>query len=393
MPELAAVSSRPTVLVIAGTYVPSQSSGGHIRSIQGIIQQLSDEVDFRVLCADRDPGGDAPYEGVQPQSWIQVDNARVWYEPHGRFGARLYWRLMRELRPTAVYLNTLYSWREAMLPVLVVLLRRQDCRIIAAARGIFDPAALSLKRRKKTIYIKALRLSRLPRRMVLQASNEREAAQIRKALGPVPVMATGHLVPAVPQPVREPDTVSPKCPGRLDVVILGRVHPTKNLEFLIQRLANVRGSIRLTVAGPAEDMGYWSECRRLLQRLPHVSLIERGPVPHEDVPGLLTRHHVMALPTLGENFCHAISEALSVGTPVLVSDRTPWRGLAARGCGWDVPLENPWEWESRLQELCDMSAEELMELRRSTESSMPELLDLDQIRAVHLSLFTGDRQQ
>jgi glycosyltransferase involved in cell wall biosynthesis len=380
------------VLVIAGTYVPSQVGGGHIRSIQGIVDQLSDNLEFAVLCADRDPGSDTPYEDVRARTWTQVGDARVWYEPRGRFRARLYWQLMDELRPTALYLNTLYSWRETILPVLIVLLRRQDCRIIAAARGIFDPGALSLKYRKKSIYIKILRFSRLPRRMTLQASNSREAVQIRKALGPVSVIATGHLAPATVRPVNEPDATSAKCPGRLDIVTLGRIHPTKNHEFLIQRLAKVTGSIRLTVAGPAEDLRYWSECRRLAQGLSHVSLIALGPVPHEDVLTLLAGHHVMVLPTLGENFCHAISESLSVGTPVLVSDRTPWRGLAELGCGWDLPLETPWAWETRLQQLCDMSADVYRGLRLSTASASSDMINLDQTKALHVSLFTGDHQ-
>lgn len=38
---------------------------------------------------------------------------------------------------------------------------------------------------------------------------------------------------------------------------------------------------------------------------------------------------------------HVIAEALSAGTPVLISDRTPRRHLARDGVGWDLPLANP----------------------------------------------------
>ncbi|MNY40193.1 hypothetical protein D3C86_1749200 [compost metagenome] len=44
------------------------------------------------------------------------------------------------------------------------------------------------------------------------------------------------------------------------------------------------------------------------------------------------------MPTHGENYGHAIAEALSAGTPVLISDATPWRGLQQEGVGWDIPL-------------------------------------------------------
>ena len=50
---------------------------------------------------------------------------------------------------------------------------------------------------------------------------------------------------------------------------------------------------------------------------------------------------LLFLPTAGENFGHAIQEALAAGCPVLISDRTRWRDLAPKGVGWDLPLSAP----------------------------------------------------
>lgn len=44
------------------------------------------------------------------------------------------------------------------------------------------------------------------------------------------------------------------------------------------------------------------------------------------------------VPTKGENFGHVFIEALSAGVPILVSDKTPWRDLEAKGVGWDISL-------------------------------------------------------
>ena len=46
------------------------------------------------------------------------------------------------------------------------------------------------------------------------------------------------------------------------------------------------------------------------------------------------------LPTLGENFGHAIYEALGTGTPVIISNTTPWKNLEERKAGWDISLNN-----------------------------------------------------
>ncbi|RMG75161.1 MAG: glycosyl transferase family 1, partial [Bacteroidetes bacterium] len=67
--------------------------------------------------------------------------------------------------------------------------------------------------------------------------------------------------------------------------------------------------------------------------------------------------HFSTLPTLGENFGHAIFEGLLAGLPVLISDRTPWRGLEAREIGWDLPLEQPEAFVRAIQQAVDMDQE------------------------------------
>src|SRR4029077_18813526 len=52
----------------------------------------------------------------------------------------------------------------------------------------------------------------------------------------------------------------------------------------------------------------------------------------------LSEHHFFFMPTANENFGHAIVEALLAGCPLITSDQTPWRELARRGVGWDLPL-------------------------------------------------------
>jgi glycosyltransferase involved in cell wall biosynthesis len=55
----------------------------------------------------------------------------------------------------------------------------------------------------------------------------------------------------------------------------------------------------------------------------------------------IRQHHLIVLPTTGENFGHSIFEAMQAGRPVLISDKTPWQGLREKNAGWDLSLSDP----------------------------------------------------
>lgn len=378
------------ILVVVGTYLPGSKGGGHIRSIAALAAHLARELDVFVVCGDRDSGDGGAYPDIRVGEWNEVGNARVLYLPLSHFSARLYRALLAELRPDALYLNTVLSVREFVVPAMVASRGFPSVRIVVAPRGCLDPGALALKRAKKLLFLRILRWSRLPKALTWQASTEIEACFIRDVVGDVETVVASNL----PTAVNSGGSGSPfqnrprKLPGRLRIVFLSRISPKKNLEYLVERLAVVRGEIELTVAGPIEDRAYWARCENLIARkLPHVRVQQIGTVAHADVAAVLASHHLFALPTLSENFGHAVLEAFEAGVGVLVSDRTPWRGLEELGAGWDLPLEDPVAWEEALQECCDMDDATFETMSVAARSAPAMFLDLDAIKRANLVLF------
>jgi glycosyltransferase involved in cell wall biosynthesis len=128
----------------------------------------------------------------------------------------------------------------------------------------------------------------------------------------------------------------------LRVIFVGRIVPIKGLDFALRTLARVRTPVEFEIFGPEEDPATSAQCRALAADLPpHISVHWRGSASNEAIVAALARSDLFLLPTGGENFGHAIFEALSCGVPILISDQTPWRGLAARKAGWDLPLAAP----------------------------------------------------
>lgn len=376
--------TRTRVLTVAGTYIPSTSGGGHIRSLAAMIDQLRGDLEFFVVCRDRDPGQSRPYDQVMVQTWLDVGSARVWYEPRGRFTGRRYRHWFTSVQPAVLYLNTLYSWREAVLPALVARSTAPSIHVIIATRGSLDPNALALKRIKKRLLLSLLRALRFDRSVTFQASNERERHQIRAVFPHAEAVVTGHL--AQPAQVAEP-RARPKRPGSARLLVVGRVVPIKNTAFLLHRLKAVTGEVTVTVAGPIEDRDYWSECQRAAQDLPHVAIDFLGYVAHTDIPDLMAGHDFLVHPSLGENFCHAVAEALAYGLPVLASDRTPWRGLISYSAGWDFDLNDERRWTETLQQIVEMDEAKLRRYREGAQVAFTALADIEENRQRHLRLF------
>lgn len=334
--------NRPVVLVFVHYYVPGYKAGGPIRSIANLVDHLGDEFDFRLVTADRDLGDVAPYAGVRPGTWTRVGKAAVLYLDPLRQTVGGLARLMCETPHDLVYLNSFFEPVFAAVPLLLRRFGRLPYRpCVVAPRGEFSQGALTLKAWKKRPYLFAIRAGGLVRDVLWQASSTHEAADIAGAVGVEAgrVRVAPNLPPTVaaapvPGTAREPGS-----PLRL--LFLSRISPKKNLLGALRLLARVDEPVAFDIVGPVGDEDYWRRCQAEIAALPaHVTVTHHGAIPPERIAETMAGHDLLFLPTLGENYGHVIAEALSAGTPVLIADTTPWRGLEAAGVGWDLPLED-----------------------------------------------------
>ena len=79
--------TRPVVLVAIDWYLPAYRAGGPIRSIANLVAALGDEIDFRIVCGNRDLGEseDLP---VKANTWTTFGKSQVQYLPHKRLDGR-----------------------------------------------------------------------------------------------------------------------------------------------------------------------------------------------------------------------------------------------------------------------------------------------------------------
>lgn len=323
------------ILTLTDWYEPGYRAGGPIRSCVNLVRALTPDCSFSVLSSDRDLGTNTPYPDLSADCWLdQTPHLRLYYASPAALNARNLLRQIRSENPDCLYLNSMYSPKFTLLPLLLRRLGLLRVPVVLAPRGMLQPGAMQFKAGKKQLFLKLASKVGLYKGVHFQATDEQELLHIRRWFPNNPV----KLVANVPElPEQEPGLVK-KQAGTLRVIFVGRVSPVKNLAFLIEQLRTVDAAVQLDIAGPVEDTGYWAHCQTLLAGISWKYL---GELPHFAIRSALEQNHIFALTTFGENFGHAIWEALIAGRPVLISDTTPWQHLEAQQAGWVCSLDEP----------------------------------------------------
>lgn len=335
------MADRPVILATCDYYLPGFKAGGPVRTLAGIGERLGDDFRFRMITRDRDLGDDEPYPRVPVGSWIHVGPWEVVYLPPRCLTLLALHRLIRATAHDIFYVNSVCSVPFFVRPMLLRrlgLIPRHP--LIIAPRGELNPDALALQRLTKRIYLALVRAMGLTRGATWQASSAHEADSIRSCFGQNVCVTVAPDLPPTTSPIA--GSARQKETGRLRLLFISRISRMKNLDGALNVLMATTGQIDFTIYGPLEDAPYWAECQGLVANLPtNVTVRYGGVLPPERVPEAMADHDLLILPTLGENFGHVILEALASGCPVLISDRTTWRGLAEAGVGWDISLEQP----------------------------------------------------
>lgn len=362
------MGNKPIILTLVRHYLPGFASGGPVRTIANVVDNLSAEFAFKIVTLDRDSIESGSYPGIRANSWNVVGASEVYYAAPSLLRPLRIIQVIRETPHDVLYVNSFFDPEFSIAPLVARRLGLIPRRpTIVAPRGEFSSGALALKRQKKLTYLRASRMLRVVDDVIWQASSEYERLEIMDAVKP----GNAKIVvsPNIPTYRYSGDAKEWKWPSRssgepLRICFLSRLTPKKNLDFALEVLKGVRSSVVMRIYGGVNDPQYFARCQELALSLPSNVRVEWcGLVPHDEVPGILSAHDLFFLPTRGENYGHAIVEALMAGVPVLISDQTPWRELKREGIGWDLPLSDVHGFREAIEYLATLSGESYAAMR------------------------------
>ena len=382
--------SKPTILIFTLFYYPGYKAGGPIKSIHQITKSLSDKFEFKIITSDRDAGDTQAYKNVTINKWTNFGNISIFYYKQSNNFLYLV-KILKNIEFNAIYLNSLMDQKFTIKILLLTyfgIIKRKP--ILLAPRGECSLGALSIKTFRKISYISLFQIFGLFKNLKWQASSQFEKHDICHLIAFDP----SELDIICVAPDISSHNASPINKKRRDIkkplqiCFLSRISKMKNLDFALQVLTQVDIPIVFNIYGPIEDEAYWNKCKNIIKNMhTSVDVFFHDRIDPIYVTEKLAQNDLFFLPTLGENFGHVIAESLLAGTPVLISDQTPWRNLQNHGVGWDLPLNDPDSFRKAILESANKSSEDYINWRSIVQKYGQDISNDPKITNLNIDMF------
>ena len=318
------------ILHVSPSFYPSRAYGGTILSGYGLCRGLAQlGCDVRVLTTDTDGLGRTL--GVVNDREVQVDDLRVRY-CHKRLRHSVSPALLRVLSSSVQWANVVHLTAVYSFPTFPTLFfcRLFNKPVVWSPRGALQRWEGSSRVVYKWVW-ESICQELAPRNdLVLHVTSQEESEQSLKRFPRLRAVVIRNGV-EVPQNLRRSASN-----GKLRLLYLGRLHPIKGIETLLEACGIVRGlspDWHLHIAGTGSP-SYVGFLKSKVQELGLTKQVEFvGEVFEERKEALFAHSDVAVVPSHVENFGIVVAESLAHALPVIATKGTPWIGLETNRCG------------------------------------------------------------
>ncbi|MDC3171594.1 glycosyltransferase [Pelagibacteraceae bacterium] len=326
---------RTQIVIFSRYYLPGFKAGGPIESISTFVKLLHNQYQFSIFTSDRDFQDTSKYKEIKSNSWNENHNSKVFYLGKSIFNFFFYLKFILNLEKyKIIYFSSLFDFKFTIIPLIFLKFFYSNKKIILAPRGELYPGALSIKKRKKYIFLNVLKKINLLSNVVWHATSNQEIQTIRDIYKFSNIMLAPNIV--------EPKIIicpKNKSSEELKLVFFSRITPKKNLLYLIKLISSIKILASLDIYGPVDDLKYWNLCLSTIRELKIEKKVKyMGPLDKKNIHNTLAKYDLFVFPTLGENFGHVIFDAIKSGLPILISNKTPWNDIEDYRIGWSIPI-------------------------------------------------------
>lgn len=317
------------IMVFTDWFYPGSQAGGPIQSLISFMKNSSDT--FYVITRNTDLNSTNPYANIQSDSWQGSfqENIQVYYLNENSLNKEFIIKIHSEINPNRVYLNSMWSPKFTLLPLKVFRKLNLSPKVVLAPRGMLKPAAFNQKGFKKKLFLFLAQFSQLYSNITWHATSEVEKNEILQRF-PKAVIRIAPNISNAKISERKKELTS-----TFRILTVGRISPEKGYYEAIETFSNwkPKTSVHWEIVGLEENSELTDSIRLIANENYKIQITLHGHKNQEELNEFYENAHLFFLPTRGENYGHAIAEALCNGIPVVISDQTPWNNLEAANAG------------------------------------------------------------
>lgn len=325
--------SKKKIFITMDWFDPAYKAGGPVISIIKLIENLQEHFEFSILAGSQDYGDEEEIPGLVTDQWLDWNGkAKVYYLSKANQRRVKVFEILDQSNADVYYIQGVFSLYFSIYPLIWWHQAKKEKAIIAT-RGMFHASALKVKKFKKLAFLYVAKIMGWYHHVYFHSTNPEETYQLRKILGREATYIEASNFPRL-LPFNQNRV---KAPGCLHILNVARISPEKNTLFLLDALQHVISEVKVTIVGNYADNGYFEQFLKKTASLsPNVTVEYVGHKPMAELPKYYAVNDIFILPTTGENYGHAIIEALSAGLPSVISKNTPWNGLEEAGAGFNL---------------------------------------------------------
>ena len=239
--------------------------------------------------------------------------------------------------------------------------KQKSIPVITSPRGTLSNWSFNSGSKSKKIFWPLFQKPSLANITCFHATSIDEYNEIRSHgfNQPIAVLPNGIDIPDMPLKAHQKNKT---------LLFLGRVHPKKGIDILLNAWLKVQSSFpewSVIIAGSDLDIlgrgGYLKEIIHYSKKIGCERVNFIGPIYGKEKFELYQSSSIFVLPTYSENFGMTVAEALSVGTPAIVSHGAPWEGLEKNNAGWWIELDEE-KFAETFENVLSLSDQEIKEI-------------------------------
>jgi len=366
------------ILIFTDIFLPGFKGGGPITSVSNLVSLLNKYFDILICTSDSDFRDNIPYKEIVSDKIIKYKDYNVIYLSN--MNKNSISKVTNEFNPDLIYLNSFFSKTTQIVMFLNKFTFKK--KIIVAPRGELQQNSLNIKRPKKSLYLFIYKLFGLYKNIHFHSTDTIETKRIKDLFQINNITELQNAVKILKfKPLDKKE-------NELKLVFVSRVSKKKNLHYALVLLSSIKHIISFDIYGPKEDVGYWSECQKVIETLPkNIKVSYKGSLDQREIVRTMREYHTFLFPTLSENFGHVIVEAMQAGLVPIISDQTPWRNLEKLSAGWDLPLDDKKTYIDTINKLYFMSNEEYTKKSLATIKYITTKLDMKKLTKDYVRFF------